>query len=122
MKILYVEDNAINALVLSKFFKDDDFQTVESAKKALDLLVDESFDVILIDINLGRGCMDGEALFVELQSFEHLDDVPKIAITAYAMPLDREKYLGLGFDAYFSKPVSGDLLRETLQSYPKKIQ
>jgi two-component system cell cycle response regulator DivK len=117
MKILYVEDNAINALVLSKFFKDDDFHTEESAEAALALLKHMHFDIILIDINLGRGNMDGVEFLDQLRAYPHLSTVPKIAVTAYAMPLDEEKYLKLGFDAYFSKPVAIHALKETLSTY-----
>lgn len=118
MRILYVEDNDINALVLSKFFKGEDFHIAKSGEEALRIVQEQSpFDFFFIDINLGRGVMDGVELFEHLRSMEATKHIPAFAITAYALPLDAEKYLDLGFDEYFPKPIEIDQLKSALTKY-----
>ena len=63
MNILIVEDNDINAKLLDIMLKDLDFESnvsiAEDAKTALEKSESEQFDLVLMDINLGDGLMDG---------------------------------------------------------------
>jgi CheY-like chemotaxis protein len=68
------------------------------------------FDLVLIDINLGEG-PGGEDILTELRAMPAYRDVPIAAVTAYALPGDRENFLKTGFNAYLSKPFREDTLR-----------
>ncbi len=72
-------------------------------------------DLILLDIFLPE--KDGFLVLEEIRKIELLKQIPVIAITARAMKGDREQILRYGFDDYLSKPVSAELLTETLSKW-----
>lgn len=110
MKILIVEDNEINAklleIMLAELEFDADLTVAQDAKKALEESANQQFDLVLMDINLGDGLMDGTEVMKILKEKEHYNNVPIYAITCYSLPGDKEKFLDQGFDQYFSKPVA----------------
>jgi len=106
-EVLIVEDNKANQVVLTRMcsLMNHKVKIAEDGKKALEILNSETFDVILMDIQMP--VMNGiEATKIirenEKKSGEH---IPIIALTAYALVGDREKFLNLGMDDYLSKPV-----------------
>ncbi|MEO9483603.1 MAG: response regulator [Ekhidna sp.] len=109
MKILIVEDNEINAKLLNIMLKDLEFDAsttlAPDAKSALKESEDQQYDLVLMDINLGDGLMDGTEVMKVLKAKEQYKKVPIYAITCYSLPGDKERFLEAGFDKYFSKPV-----------------
>lgn len=109
-RILIVEDDRINALVLSKFLKTFTCDLAPDGNIALDLFSKNNYDIVLMDINLGDENLDG----VEVQRRIRADyggaGTPIIAVTAYAMPEDRERFLNAGFDEYLKKPVLPEVI------------
>jgi two-component system, cell cycle response regulator DivK len=104
--ILYVEDDAINALVMSKLLKGVfDITHVFDGETCMELMAEKSFDAILMDINLGKGKMDGVQTLHKIRTLERREPMIVIAVTSYALPEDEERFLQEGFDAYMSKPV-----------------
>ncbi len=78
----------------------------ETGQQALDLLSAQDFDVILMDIQMP--VMDGVEATRIIRSSADLETkkgILIIALTAYAMAGDREKFLEAGMDDYISKPV-----------------
>lgn len=105
-KVLYVEDDAINALVVKKLLeKDFNVVNVTDGESCLELIRKEKFDIILMDINLGSGKMDGVETMKHIKRMESYRSTPIIVITSYAMPGDRRRFLKEGFDFYFEKPI-----------------
>ncbi|WP_321401683.1 PAS domain S-box protein [Maridesulfovibrio sp.] len=108
-RILLAEDNATNQLYIAHFLTEQGFEveTAENGIEALELLANsDSFDVILMDVQMPE--MDGLETTKRIR--EQGNDIPIIALTAYAMEGDREKFLSSGMDAYSSKPVKIDEL------------
>ncbi|OLN28857.1 Chemotaxis protein methyltransferase CheR [Desulfovibrio sp. DV] len=113
LRILFAEDDAVSLLtgrrILEKFG-----HTVVMARdgqEALQRLSEQEIDLILMDIQMPR--MDGvEATKTirESASLHHKSRIPIIAMTAYAMTGDREKFLAAGMDAYIAKPMDQDSL------------
>ncbi|MEJ1236711.1 response regulator [Chryseolinea sp. T2] len=104
--ILYVEDDAINALVMTKLLKSVfNVAHVFDGETCMHHVEEKPFDAILMDINLGKGKMDGVQTLHKLRAIPRLNAMPVIAVTSYALPEDRERFLQEGFDAYMSKPV-----------------
>ena len=104
--ILYVEDDAINALVMSKLLKGVfDITHVFDGETCMELMAEKSFDAILMDINLGKGKMDGVQTLHKIRTLERREPMIVSAVTSYALPEDEERFLQEGFDAYMSKPV-----------------
>jgi len=104
--ILYVEDDAINALVISKLLKGVfNITHVFDGETCMHHVEQTAFDAILMDINLGRGKMDGVETLHKIRAIHQHDAMKIIAVTSYALPEDRDRFLLEGFDAYMSKPV-----------------
>jgi len=117
-RILYVEDDKINALVVSKFLEPFyDIQIAISQKEALEKVTNESFELFILDISLGHEDEDGVVLMQKLKQLPNGKDQKYIVLTAHALREDEAKYLGLGFDAYLSKPIERTKLIEVVQSF-----
>lgn len=103
-RIALVEDNPDNRLlvraILDELYEIDEY---ESGPEALAGIRETRPALVLLDISLPG--MDGTAVLAELRADPELEGLPVIALTAHAMAGDREKYLGLGFDAYLTKPI-----------------
>jgi CheY-like chemotaxis protein len=120
--VMLVDDNEINTLVLEDFLRSKRFQVVTS-RSGLDFLsrVEEiQPDVVLMDIQMPG--IDGLETTRRLRSHPdvRLAAIPVIAITALAMPGDRERCLAAGANEYLSKPLRLEELRTNIQKYIKK--
>jgi len=117
-KILYVEDDLINALVMQKLLKSE-FDVVHSldGETCLAILDKGKFDLILMDINLGKGKMNGIETMHQIKANPRTSDIRIITVTSYALPEDKDRFLREGFDAYIPKPVERELLLRTIHQY-----
>lgn len=103
-KVVLVEDNPDNRLLVQALLEDHfDIRDYESGVEAIPGIVNETPDLVLMDISLPE--MDGEEVLAKLREHEHLKNLPVIALTAHAMAGDREKFLEQGFDDYMTKPI-----------------
>jgi CheY-like chemotaxis protein len=117
-KILYVEDDPINALVMQRLLKAFyDVIHVPDGESCLALLESQPVDLVLMDINLGRGKIDGVETLHRLRANPKTWDLKVITVTSYALPEDEEKFRREGFNGYMSKPVSRKPLLDMLQQY-----
>lgn len=110
--VLLVEDDAINRLAARQYLEKQGFvvQTATTGLEALDILAREPVDVVLMDVHLPE--LDGVAATRRIRTapeFARLSGVPIVAMTAYAMAGDKEKFLAAGMDGYIEKPL--DLAR-----------
>jgi CheY-like chemotaxis protein len=117
-RILYVEDDAINALVMQKLLKAE-FEVIHSVdgETCLEMLAKETFDLILMDINLGKGKMDGVETMHQIKANPKTSRLKVISVTSYALPEDKDRFLREGFDAYIPKPVDRQMLIKTIHQY-----
>lgn len=107
-KILLVEDSPMHReLVLATLGGVYEIHCAWSVPQAREVLATHTFDLLLLDINVPGG--GGEALLKELSAAGPRP--PAIAVTAVAMPGDRERLLASGFDEYMSKPFDVKNLR-----------
>ncbi|MBU1041652.1 MAG: response regulator [Proteobacteria bacterium] len=115
LKILLAEDEPISQMATALMLRrlGHSVQTVGNGLEALEILSMEAFDCILMDVQMPE--MDGVEATRIIRSLGDLGDkarIPIIALTAYAMPGDREKFLAAGMDDHVAKPVQqADLLR-----------
>ena len=70
-------------------------------------------DVVLLDIHLGLS-ISGEDVMRQLRASPTFAGLPIVAVTAYGLPGDRERFLAAGFDAYLTKPYGRADLREAV--------
>ena len=114
MKVLVVDDNALNIKVAERALSLLNF-TIDSALSGQDCIdkikKGEKYDVILLDIMMPE--MNGETTFKELKQIEGFN-IPVIALTADAVSGAKEKYLSEGFNGYIAKPFTRDQIKEKL--------
>lgn len=103
-KIAVVEDNPDNRLLVRTILEPL-YEVCEytDGRSMLEGLAGEQADLLLLDISLPE--MDGVAVLGRMRATPELCGLPVIALTAHAMIGDRERYLGLGFDDYVTKPI-----------------
>jgi len=119
LKVLVVEDDqvsSVSVVMILRKLKTDPIQ-VEDGRQALAALRRESFDLVLMDVQMP--VMDGVETTQAIRSGsagEEVKSIPIIALTAYAMAGDRERFLQAGMDDYLAKPISvADLERVILK-------
>ena len=118
LKILLAEDNMVNQHLVSRLLeKRGHMVTVAcSGQEAVDCVGRESFDVILMDVQMPD--MDGleaTALIRERERGKG-EHTPIIALTAYTMKGDRERCLAAGMDDYVNKPIDAVKFLEVVES------
>jgi len=111
---LVAEDNPVNQKLVLKMliFAGHSADLASTGHEAVELAFTRSFDIILMDVQMPG--MDGLEATASIRELERGTDshVPILAMTAHAMPGDRERCLRAGMDGYLSKPVRiNDLLR-----------
>lgn len=115
-KILLVEDNELNRDMLSRRLgrKGFEVEVAVDGRAGLERALGGGFDLILMDMSLP--VMDGWEATKQIRSDPRGAGIPIIALTAHAMPGDREKALAAGCDDYDSKPVEFDRLLGKIQA------
>jgi CheY-like chemotaxis protein len=105
-RILYVEDNEDNVYMLRRRLERSGFEVTVAGdgEQGVAVARDEQPDLILMDLSLP--VLDGWEATRRLKSAEETRAIPVIALSAHAMPGDREKALEAGCDDYDSKPVN----------------
>jgi CheY-like chemotaxis protein len=115
-RILAVEDNSETQLLLEHLLEGSyDVEVVPGVESALQAVDDNSFDVLLLDINLSED-ETGTELLHRIRERDGMGDVSAVALTAYAMPGDREDFLQKGFNEYVSKPFTRADLTEAIEN------
>ena len=106
MRILLAEDNATNQYLIATYLKAGGHAvtTVENGLDAVRAVRAGGFDALLMDVQMPR--MDGPTAARAIRALPGPERaIPIIALTANAMPGDRESYLAAGMSDYVSKPV-----------------
>jgi PAS domain S-box-containing protein len=115
-KVLVVEDEQINAMVISAILKSLGLEVVHVANgvRAIEILKEKNFDCVLMDIQMPE--MDGVETTREIRhSLTNRNvAIPIVALTAHAMKGDREQFMAAGMNDYLSKPVEVERLVEVL--------
>lgn len=115
-KILVIEDNENNRVLLSRRLKAQGYEvvTADDAESGLPMVHSVRPDLILMD--LGLPGMDGWAATRQLKTDPALRALPVIALTAHAMQSDREKAVETGCDGFETKPIDFPRLFEKIEA------
>ncbi|QIZ81197.1 ATP-binding protein [Thalassovita gelatinovora] len=124
-KILVVEDNSVNQIVLSHQLDLLGYphEIASNGREGLEMWQNKRFDAILTDCQMPL--MDGFQLTQEIRKAEQARNsghIPIIAITANALEGEAEKCLNAGMDAYLSKPIELKSLSEKLSRVSQKTR
>lgn len=109
-KILHIEDNLPNRLLVRQVLEGAGFTVVEAIDglSGIQVAQQEKPDLILMDINIPG--MDGHEATTRIKSLPELSHVPIVAVTARVMAGDRERAIAAGCDGYIAKPIDVDAL------------
>jgi PAS domain S-box-containing protein len=116
-RVLVAEDDPVSRMGLMRMLDKLGYQAqaVGNGQEALEALTREDFDLILMDVQMPvMDGVDAARRIRRLPEFAAKADIPIVALTAYAMTGDREKFLRAGMNAYLAKPFEMDELREVL--------
>jgi PAS domain S-box-containing protein len=120
-RVLVVEDNNVNQLVALGQLQRLGHECViaASGKAALELLRTDAFDLVFMDCQMPD--MDGYEATRHIRQMDGaVARVPVIAITAHALPGEREKCLAAGMNDYLAKPVSLEQLGAVIRLWASK--
>ena len=123
LRVLLVEDEPISAMAGKILLEKAGHHVVTAAngQEAITCLSGADFDLILMDVQMPE--MDGVEATRKIRAATSLGarrEIPIIAMTAYSMIGDREKFLEAGMDGYIAKPVSyNDIVAAILKVLPK---
>lgn len=103
-KLAIVEDNPDNRMLLEVLLgRDYELSVYDSGEAALAGIRTDPPALVVLDISLPR--VDGTEVLRRLRADDQLRAIPVVALTAHAMPGDRDTFLTMGFDDYVSKPI-----------------
>ncbi len=103
-RILVVEDNELNLKLVRDVLGYAGYEVVEArtGEQGVELAAECLPDLVLMDLQLPG--IDGIEALRQLRASPLTQDVPVVAVTAFAMREDRERALRAGFDGYLEKP------------------
>ncbi len=124
LRVLVAEDNLVNQKVVARQLErwGVPYRLAANGREALEWLAQEPFDLILMDCQMPE--MDGFEATRRIRAQDATAHIPIIALTANALPEDREACLQAGMDDYLLKPLKPEALRAVLkrwaQSHPAR--
>ncbi|WP_290734899.1 ATP-binding protein [Halobacteriovorax sp. JY17] len=115
-RILVAEDNKVNQLLVKKLLEKlgyNNYKIVENGQLAIEALNEESFDLILMDIQMP--VMDGYEATKTINKYWTTEKRPRIiALSANVMEEDKRKAREVGFDGYIEKPIDIEIFSKIL--------
>jgi two-component system cell cycle response regulator DivK len=120
-KILVVEDNQQNALLIRRILETQQHQVihVSEGEAGLKAAVDEKPDLILLD--LGLPDIDGQILASFIKRIPELESVPVIAVTAWPEDAGRQMAAAYGCDGFIAKPINTRAFPDQIAEFLTKI-
>jgi signal transduction histidine kinase/ActR/RegA family two-component response regulator len=120
INVLVAEDNPINQklirIVLEKFGLN--VTLASNGEEAYDSRVNNSYDLIFMDIQMPvMGGVEATHDILKYEKENNKEHIPIIALTANALPGDREKYMAEGMDDYATKPLDVKVIEKLIEKY-----
>ncbi|QQS34812.1 MAG: response regulator [Ignavibacteriales bacterium] len=110
-KILLAEDNLINQKIALRMLNEAGYigDSVTNGEEAIDAVVGGNFSLVLMDVQMPQ--VDGYQATARIRKLpEPKNQIPIVAITAHALPGDKEKCIEAGMNDYLSKPIIAEEL------------
>ncbi|MDR3667698.1 MAG: response regulator, partial [Ignavibacteriaceae bacterium] len=115
MSCLYLEDQVDSQILFKVQMKElKEIKFAVSFEEALPILDNEQFDFIVIDINL-QGEYNGLDALKIIRKMPSYSKTPIMAVTAYVLPGDKEKFVSAGFNDFISKPIFREKMIDSLE-------
>ena len=115
--ILIVEDNELNMKLFRDLLEAHGFDTLQAknGSEALSLIHSHRPDLVIMDMQLPE--MSGLEVTRQIKSDDAIKSIPVVAVTAFAMKGDEEKFRAGGCEAYIAKPISVSHFVETVKRF-----
>lgn len=118
LRILIAEDDSVSLITAKRMLEKSGYSVTiaKDGQEALQRLVEQDFDLVLMDVQMP--IMDGVEATKAIRGASNLgakSSIPIIAMTAYAMAGDKEKFIAAGMDDYIAKPVDKAALVEVIE-------
>jgi two-component system cell cycle response regulator DivK len=112
--ILIVEDNPRNLKLVRDLLEHHGYLTLAAAtgEEAIDLARTHRPHLVLMDVQLPG--MDGVEALTRMRADPETASLRVVAVTAFAMKHDRDRFLAWGFDGYIEKPIS-------VRDFPRQV-
>lgn len=119
-RVLLVDDNLVNRQVAGEILKKSgcEVDLAVNGMIAIEKVAKNEYDIVLMDIQMPD--MDGVAATQKIRELKLPSTPPIIALTAYSMKEDREKFLSQGLDDYLPKPIRANELIRKVQFWIKR--
>jgi len=119
LRVLVVDDNAINQSLMKHLLSqwNIDFDVASNGLEAVEYLRKKECDLVLMDLQMPQ--MDGYTAVQEIREILKLD-IPITAMTAHALPGERERCLSRGMNEYISKPIKEEELFKLITNFGLK--
>lgn len=115
LRCLYIEDQVDSQILFKVQMKElKEIKFAVSFEEALPLLDSDNFDFIVMDINL-QGEYNGLDALKIIHKMPGYEKIPIIAVTAYVLPGDKEKFIATGFHDFISKPIFREKMIDSLE-------
>jgi signal transduction histidine kinase/CheY-like chemotaxis protein len=116
LRVLVAEDNQMNQQLIRHLMNQwrIDYVLANNGREAIDIMKREEISLVLMDIQMPE--MDGYTATQIIRS-DLKKEVPIVAMTAHAMPGEKERCLSYGMNDYISKPVKENELYSILKQY-----
>lgn len=121
LRILVAEDNIINQKLAATLLRKlgHEVEVARNGREALDQWRNGNLDMIFMDVQMPE--MDGDEATVLIREREKAkqtgEHIPIIAMTAFAMSGDRERFMDAGMDDYLTKPVSSEVVERAVKRF-----
>ncbi len=121
-KILLIEDNELNRDMLSRRLSRRGFEILLAADGAQGVKMSQEHlpDLVLMDLSLP--VLDGWQATEQIKKTSETKHIPVIALTAHALPEDRERAIAAGCDDYATKPIDIDSLLSKIDVFLQRVE
>ena len=113
--VLLVEDDVMNREMIARYLEMSGYQVISAGDGANAVLLARKALPTLILMDMGLPILNGWQATHRIKTTSETQNIPIIALTAFAMAEDRAKCFAIGCDAFESKPVNFDRLLMTMQ-------
>ena len=117
-KVLIAEDSSVIQNLTKKILQIQNYQifSAKNGVQVMDMLKDDYFDIILMDINMPK--MDGMECARQIRKLEDekKSKIPIVAITGNAMNYSIDDFKEAGINEYLQKPLNFDNLVDTVKN------
>lgn len=118
--VLLVDDNHINRKVASQILKKGgcEVDLAENGMEAILKVIENSYDIIFMDIQMPE--MDGVTATKKIRELRIKHLAPIIAMTAYSMEDDKDRFINAGMDDYLPKPIKSESIFKIIRKWVLK--